>query len=83
MSTINELTLKALLLDTITYLKTGSHLAPNWKVAKNNLCTASGQKTTITAKQLLHLIGMCYEDNNKAIVFWNTIDRFDAEKYLN
>lgn len=83
MSTFNELTLKALLLDTITYLKTGKHIALNYKTAKKSLCEMSNQPTNISAKQLLHLIGLVYEDNKKAESFWATIDKFDAEKYLN
>ena len=34
MNTINKLSLKALLLDTITHLKTGQHLNPHYKATK-------------------------------------------------
>jgi len=79
----NLLTLKTLLLDTITYLKFGSHLAPNYKAAKYSLCDLSGQKRTITNKQLLHLIGTVYKDNDKESDFWAVIDKFNAAKFLN
>jgi hypothetical protein len=54
----------------------------NYKIAKNSLCDMSGQKRTINSKQLLTLIGMCYQDNGLADEFWATIDKFDAEEYL-
>ena len=79
---MNKLALSALLLDTITYLKFGYHLAPNWKNAKNQLCTLLGQKTNISAKQLLHGIGLVYKDNGLEADFWATIDKFKAEKFL-
>lgn len=83
MSTFNRLTLKALLLDTIIYLKTGSHMHPAYKVAKYSLCDMSGQPRTISAKKLLTLIGVTYEDNKLQDEFWATIDKFDAEKFVN
>ena len=80
---MNRLTLKALLLDTITFLKFGSHTAPNWKGAKNELCQLLGQKPNISSKQLLHGIGLVYKDNNLESEFWAVIDKFDAAKFLN
>jgi hypothetical protein len=82
METINRLTLKALLMDTITFLKFGNHLAPNWKSAKNALCISAGQKTNISESQLLNLIGLVYKDNKIEAEFWATIDKYNAEKYL-
>lgn len=79
---MNELSLKALLLDTITYLKFGNHLSSNYKSTKKELCILLGQKTNISASQLLNGIGLVYKDNGKEVEFWATIDKFDAEKYL-
>jgi hypothetical protein len=79
---MNRLTLKALLLDTISVLKFGSHLAPNSKEAKNTLCDLLGQKRNISNKQLLHGIGLVYKDNNLEHEFWGVIDKFKASKYL-
>jgi len=70
------------MLDTITYLKFGNHLHPNYKAAKNTLCDMAGQKRNINANQLLTLIGLVYKDNGLEAEFWATIDKFDAEKYL-
>jgi len=82
MDTINKITLKALLLDTITHLKTGEHLAPNYKTTKKEVCLMLGQKTNISSKQLLNGIGLIYKDNKIETEFWNVIDKFEAEKYL-
>ena len=82
MSTVNKLSLKALLLDTITHLKTGEHLAPNYKIIKREVCLLLGQKTNISSKQLLNGIGLIYRDNKIESEFWSTIDKFKAEKYL-
>jgi hypothetical protein len=79
---MNRLTLKALLIDTITFLKFGQHLAPNWKNAKVELCQQLGQKTNISAKQLLHGIGLVYRDNNLESEFFATIDKFNAQDFL-
>lgn len=81
-TTINTLTLKALLLDTITHLKTGQHLNPQYKTAKVQLCKQLGQKTNINSSQLLNGIGLVYKDNNIESDFWKVIDKFDAQKYL-
>jgi hypothetical protein len=80
---INTLSLKALLLDTITHLKTGEHLAPNFKATKKELCIQLGQKTNISSKQLLNGIGLVYRDNKKEPEFWAVIDKFNAAQYLN
>tara|TARA_R110000772_G_scaffold220856_1_gene331277 strand:- start:354 stop:602 length:249 start_codon:yes stop_codon:yes gene_type:complete len=82
MSDFSILRLKALLLDTITVLKFGSHLAPNSKAAKDELCKQLGQKTTISNSQLLNGIGLVYKDNNMEDDYWRIIDKFKAEKYL-
>lgn len=81
-TTFNGLTLKALMLDTITHLKTGQHLDKNYITAKRTLCAMSGRKCALTSSELLTLIGMVYEDNKQEDVFWTCIDKFDAEKYL-
>ena len=81
-ATINRLTLKALLLDTITHLKTGQHLNQHYKAAKVELCKQLGQKTNISSKQLLNGIGLVYKDNGIETEFWKVIDKFNAEKYL-
>jgi len=83
MKTINRLSLKALLLDTITYLKFGHHLAPNYKITKNLLCNMSGVKTTINAKQLLSLIGTIYQDNNLGNEYIETLTNLKATKFIN
>ena len=74
---MNELTLKALLLDTIMYLNHGHHMAPNYKAAKKAFCRAIGQPENIPAKQLLHGIGLVYRDNGKEAEFWRVIDKFN------
>jgi hypothetical protein len=79
----NRLTLKALLIDTITFLKFGQHIAPNWKSAKNELCTLLGQKNNISANQLLHGIGLVYRDNKIEAEFWQVIDKYNAQQFLN
>jgi hypothetical protein len=79
---INRLTLKAALMDCITFAKFGNHLAPNWKTAKIELCKLAGQKNSISNKAYLNLIGLIYKDNNLELEFWATVDKFQAEKYL-
>ena len=81
-STINKLSLKALLLDTITHLKTGEHLERSYKVTKVEVCKLLGQKANISSQQLLNGIGLIYKDNNIENEFWRVIDKFKAEKYL-
>lgn len=81
-NSINRLQLKALLLDTITFLKFGQHLNQNYKAIKKELCMMVGQKTNINAKQTLHLIGLVYKDNNLENDFWGVIDRQQANKFL-
>jgi hypothetical protein len=82
MNTINRLSLKALLLDTITHLKTKEHLTPHYKATKKEVCIMLGQKTNINSSQLLNGLGLIYKDNGLEIEFWKTIDKFEAEKYL-
>jgi hypothetical protein len=72
---MNKLTLKALLLDTCFFIKTGSHIAPNYKTAKKELCKQLGQKSNITALQLLNGLGLVFRDNNIENEFWQTIDK--------
>ncbi len=78
----NRLTMKALMLDTITHLKTGHHIHPQYKSAKAKLCQLSGQPSNISSRKLITLIGLCYEDNKLVDEFWKTIDKFDAEKFV-
>lgn len=82
-TTVNRIALKALLLDTITHLKFGHHLNKGYKVTKNEVCLALGQRTNINSTQLLHGIGLIYKDNKIENEFWSVIDKFDAQKYLN
>jgi hypothetical protein len=82
MDTINKLSLKALLLDTITHLKTGEHLNPHYKSSKHALCLQLGQKKSISSKQLLHGIGLVYRDNDIESEFWTVIDKFEAQKFF-
>jgi hypothetical protein len=79
---INFLALKALLLDTITHLKLGVHLSPNYLLTKGLLCEMLGQKSNISSKKLLHAIGLVYKDNGMEENFWKIIDGFEAEKFL-
>lgn len=81
-NSFNRLQLKALLLDTITFLKFGKHLAPNYRSVKKSLCEMVGQKSNITAKQTLHMIGLVYRDNKLESDFWATIDSHNASKFL-
>lgn len=82
MATINRLSLKALLLDTITHLKTGNHLHDNYKVIKKEVCEQLGQKTNIKSLELLNGIGLIYKDNNLEADFWGTLDRMKATYLL-
>lgn len=82
MNTINSIQIKALLMDTITFLKFGRHLSSNYVTVKKELCNIAGQKNNISANQLLNLIGLVYRDNNKESEFWQIIDKFNAHKYL-
>jgi hypothetical protein len=82
MKAVNRLTLKASLIDSITFAKFGQHLAPNWKTAKNEICKVAEQKTNIPNSQYLNLIGLIYRDNNLEEEFWGIIKKFKAEKYL-
>jgi hypothetical protein len=82
MNTINKVTLKALLLDTITHLKTGEHLTSNYKATKKEVCLLLEQRTNINSSQLLNGIGLIYKDNKIENEFWYIIDKFQAEKYL-
>jgi hypothetical protein len=79
---ISRLTLKAALIDCITFAKFSNHLAQNWKTAKVLICKQAGQKSTISNKAYLNLIGLIYRDNNLETEFWSTVDKFEAEKYL-
>jgi hypothetical protein len=82
MNSINTLSLKALLLDTITHLKTKQHLNPHYKTTKKEVCLMLGQKPNISSSQLLNGLGLIYRDNKKEVEFWRIIDKFEAEKYL-
>lgn len=81
-SEINAISLKALLLDTITVLKTGEHLAPNYKATKYAFCDMLGQKRSIKSKALLNAIGLVYKDNGQELKFWSVVDKFNARKFL-
>jgi hypothetical protein len=79
---LSKLTLKTALIDCITFAKFGNHLAPNWKTAKVMICKQAGQKSNISNKAYLNLIGLIYRDNNLETEFCSTVDKFEAEKYL-
>lgn len=83
--TFNQLTLFALLYDTVTFIKFKQHLAPNWKTAKDKLCRMSGQSTNISAVKLLNLIGVVCEDNGEETYnkFWNYIERSKVTHLIN
>lgn len=80
---MNRLTLKALLLDTIIFLKFGRHIAPNYKVAKQTLCKLAGQPKNLSAKQLLTLLGLVYKDNKLEAEFWQIVDKYGVSHFLN
>ena len=82
MEEISRLSLKALLLDTITHLKFKHHIVPNYIVTKQLLCKYAGQKKSISSKKLLHLIGLVYRDNDGEMEFWETIDRYEMGGYF-
>jgi hypothetical protein len=82
MNTINRLSLKALLLDTITHLKTKQHLNPHYKATKKEVCIMLGQKPNISSSQLLNGLGLIYKDNGIETEFWKVIDKFEAKKFL-
>ncbi len=65
---MRKIQLFVLLQDTIFYLQTGSHLAPNYHHAKSYVmrCFADYKDKPLnrcTAKKLLVLIGCVYDDN--------------------
>jgi hypothetical protein len=74
---MNALQLKALLLDTIMHIKHGSHLHPNYKVAKQTLCEIMGVSFKTTSKTLLIYIGGVYAENNLHDEFQQTLAKFD------
>lgn len=83
MKTVNGLTLKTLLLDTITYLKFNQHLAPNWREAKRDFCALHNQKSNIKSKELLKLIALTYNENKMYDEFIEIINKYKANKFLN
>ena len=80
---INKLTLKALLLDTIVFLKTGKHLAPNYKQAKNTLCDMIQQNRNINSKHLLKCIGIIYAENGCKDEFLKVVHNHKATEFIN
>jgi hypothetical protein len=82
MNTFNRLTAKALLIETITLLKFGQTLAPNYKIAKAEFCKVANVKASIKSKEFLLLIQSVYNDNGLSNEFDTTISKFKANQYL-
>lgn len=79
---MNRLTLKALLLSTITELMFGQPLAPNAKLTKAEYKKQAGLKKNATNNEVLTSLGLTYRDNGLEVEFWRVIDKFKAEKFL-
>jgi hypothetical protein len=82
MKEFNRLTVKALLIETITLLKFGQTLAPNYKIAKSEFCKVANVKASIKPKEFLLLIQSVYNDNGLSNEFDTTISKFKANQYL-
>ena len=79
----NRLTAKALLLDTITFLKFGQHLSPTFAAAKTELCKLAGYPYNISSKTLLKVLQDVYTENNLKEDFDEVVKKFSAQKFLN
>jgi len=82
MKEFNRLTSKALLIETITILKFGQTLTPNYKISKAEFCKVANVKTSIKSKEFLLLIQSVYNNNGLSEEFNNTISKFKANQYL-
>ena len=82
MKEFNRLTAKALLIETITLLKFGQTLAPNYKIAKAEFCKVANVKASIKSKEFLLLIQSVYNNNGLNEDFNNTISKFKANQLL-
>ena len=71
----NQLALKALLLDTITYLKIKSHLPGDHRAVKKAFCEAKGISDKVKPFTLLAHIGKVYEENGLKDEFFKTCER--------
>lgn len=74
---VNQLQLKALLLDTIMHIKHGTHLAPNYTNVKSIVCDAMGISRKTTSKKLLNALGHIYHSNGLGQEFESTLVKFD------
>ena len=79
---MNRLTLKALLLSTITELKFGSPLAKNSLIAKRQYKKLAGLAKNANNKKVLNALELTYKDNDLEAEFLAIINKFDAKKYL-
>ena len=79
MSNINEFTLHALLLDSISHYKHGMHMARNYVGAKKNFCNAIGISTRSSSKKIIESIGYVYMQNGMQEKFINTCNKFGID----
>lgn len=75
---LSKITLKAALLDCITYMKFKQHLSPTWKIAKNQICNLVGQKTNISNKEYFIVLYIIYKDNNLENEFNEVCKKFNV-----
>lgn len=71
----NQLALKALLLDTISYLKFKRHLPGYNPHVKEGFCKAKGISSKVQPFTLLKHIGKVYEENGLKDDFFSTCER--------
>jgi uncharacterized protein YjaG (DUF416 family) len=74
---MNRLQLKALLLDSITHYKNGTHLAPNYRQVKAMFCEMVGVSTKTSSKKMIDLIYAVYVDNNLQAEADQTLRKFN------
>jgi hypothetical protein len=74
--TINRIQLKASLLDAITFMKFGRHMAPNAAACKARICKQAGQSPRISTLNYIRLIGLIYEDNKLQQEFFDVVNKY-------
>lgn len=74
-TTLNQLQVHALLIDTITHLKFKQHLHPQYKSARANFIKAKGLKNNVSSWVLLTHIGQVYKENGLLEKFVATCDK--------
>lgn len=79
---VNRLVLKAVLLDMVTFIKFGRHLAPNWQSGKNQVCNACGLNFNAHPKTVIKAIKKIYIDNKLEDDFNATMQRMKAENLI-